>query len=114
MHGHVELFGQRLEGFLKPVGMSADKEAKLDPGLMYRQADLPLATLARGETDLDHKAARVFHAGWLVSSTTGDIVCGAFVPTRVSNVPLWTCPGLTTWIVYRTRSTALELQARCH
>ena len=48
MQGHVEFFGQRLEGFLKPVGMSAAEEAKLGPGLMYRQADSLLATLAQG------------------------------------------------------------------
>ena len=72
MQGNVEFFAQRLEGFVKPVGMSAAEEAKIDPGLMYRQVSLPLATLAVGETDLDHKGARVVHTGWLI---TGEADC---------------------------------------
>ena len=69
MQGREEYFCMRMDGMEIPRSLSSSEIVRLNPGVVFKRFLMPLATLGQGETDLEHKAARVVHAAWMVTGT---------------------------------------------
>ena len=72
--GREEYFCQRMDGFVIPKSISSKTMVDVDPGLVFRRFIMPLSTCGQGETDLEHKAARTVHTGWMITGCTDSFV----------------------------------------